>query len=332
MTRALASLMTDTEGDPAVRLLQAPGAAEDQVFKFEHLIGRDGDQVLNVEHLKSPTAAADSGPAIRLGCPVDDRWANVRDIVLDPELEALWVAPTPEQQAQIEQKLLREGCDERLVVWPRAGRLVLVSGYDKIRTLKFYEIPFRIIERPFPNRDAAGMWIIAEQLRRATLTPVARSHLLGLRYLEIKQPHGGDRRSCRPFAMAKSAEVVGEMSGYSASTVRRAAKVTQAVLQLASTSRAPQHIIAFLLSPAARLTCSKVIALSELDPSRQRELLAQLMYQGKLPRSWRSPPAPTPPSLPAQFQALLKKLLNRWGPQTTVAFAQFTLHSLTPAS
>jgi hypothetical protein len=276
-----------------------------------------------VQHLRAaPVSVAESGPAIPLAyAPLEGPyWGNVKGIVLSPQFAGLWIQPTREQQAKIDQRLLVDPIPPILIVWPYEGRLILVTGYDKFPTLTRHGRPFRILKRPFPDADAVGSFIILEQLKEPERTALGSSFLRGLRYLDEKQ-HGGDRRSTGVLKSLRSASALGEKLGYSGRTIRRDGRVADAVLCLAQAGGG-DHVRPYILSPTAHLTCAGVLALAKLPLARQRQAMGLLMLTGKLPRGWASGGAAPTITLPQDPKAAAMKLLKRWGRDRTVAFAQ----------
>jgi hypothetical protein len=247
-------------------------------------------------------------------------WGNAQDIVLSPQFAGLWIQPTREQQAKIDQRLLIDPVPPTLVVWPYASGLILVTGYDKFPALKRHGLPFRILKRPFPDADAVGSFIILEQLKEPERTVLGSSFLRGLRYLDEKQ-NGGDRRSAGVLKSLRSANALGERLGYSGRTIRRDGRVADAVLRLAQAGGG-DHVIPYILISAARLTCLGVLALAKLPLAKQREAMGLLMLNGKLPRGWASGGAAPTITLPVDPKGAAIKLLRRWGREGTVTFAQ----------
>ena len=147
---------------------------------------------------------------IRLGCVQKARWGDPGAIAVDQEFGSMLPAPTAKEREHTEETLLNEGCREPLVVWPWHGRQRLLLGYDLWPTLFRYRLPFRVVEKSFPDRQAARFYVIREHLERRCLGPLGASYLRGMRYQVSKQPHGGDRISAGP---AREGEDGGSVSG-----------------------------------------------------------------------------------------------------------------------
>src|SRR3954452_1195172 len=72
----------------------------------------------------------------------------------------------PEEFAQLEEDILREGCKAPLVVWNG----VLVDGYNRYATCTKHNLPFSVGEVSFTDFDAAVVRIEENQLGRRNLT------------------------------------------------------------------------------------------------------------------------------------------------------------------
>lgn len=100
---------------------------------------------------------------------------------IDSEFENLLPSSTPEEQETLEQSLLSDGCLEPLVVWREEK--ILLDGHQRYKICKKHEIPFKIVERSFPDRDAAIFAALQIQLARRNLSLYDRGRL-ALRYKE----------------------------------------------------------------------------------------------------------------------------------------------------
>jgi hypothetical protein len=264
------------------------------------------------EHDEAARASAAIAGAPRAG--------NAAEIVVDAKFARL-VPLAPEEQALTVDRLLHEGCREPLVVWRRLGRLVLLVGYDRLPTLKRYHIPFSVIEKEFPVREQARLFIIKHHLARPNLTSLEITYLHGLRYWDEKKGAGGDRRS--PAARlakktGKTAEALAPVLGESAATIRRAGALVAAVRRILA--ECGTDVMPLLFSRKAKLSRQTVLALSRLERPRLRTLLRRLRTDGKLPRSWRGTPSTTI-TLPREPRAMARALQHRMGRSWLIEFA-----------
>src|SRR5207237_529824 len=86
-------------------------------------------------------------------------------------LNAVSHGPAPQEQVMLAAALHRHGSSEPLLVWPCHGRLILLVGYEVFPTIKLYRMPCRVVEKSFPGRAEARMFIIRHHLARQHLTP-----------------------------------------------------------------------------------------------------------------------------------------------------------------
>jgi hypothetical protein len=160
-------------------------------------------------------------------------WARAAEIVEDAELKRLVPPPGADEQKRIDERLVLDGPVEPLIVWAFRGRRILLVGYDRIALFKRHGQRFPIIEREFPGREEARLFIIKHCLARPNLTSLEISYLRGLRYNGEKAPHGGDRKTEKAAAelsgRLKSAEALAEIFCVSVATIRRDGALAAAV-------------------------------------------------------------------------------------------------------
>ena len=86
-------------------------------------------------------------------------------IKIDPEFKSLIPPLTDEEYDGLRDSLLNEGCRDALVVWDG----VLVDGHNRYEICEKHNIPFRVHEMQFANRDEAMLWMIDNQSLRRNL-------------------------------------------------------------------------------------------------------------------------------------------------------------------
>lgn len=94
-------------------------------------------------------------------------------IKIDPEFKSLIPPLTDEEYDGLRDSLLNEGCRDALVVWDG----ILVDGHNRYEICEKHNIPFRVHEIQFANRDEAMLWMIDNQKSRRNLTTFARGTL-----------------------------------------------------------------------------------------------------------------------------------------------------------
>ncbi len=255
---------------------------------------------------------------------------HVADVFLDPEFQGLLPPPLADEQALLEEALLRDGCREPLLVWRWSDRRILLIGYELIPLLRLHHLAFPVVEHTFGSREAARLFVLKHQVARRGLTPLATSYLRGLCYRAAKHGHGGDRRSAGPRAWprgpGKTAQALAEVFAVDAATICRDGAVAAAVEELVAHGGA--DVKPLLLGRQARLTRGQLLALAAEPPHRQRDLLFELRLHGRLPRSWRSQGACPTITLPRDPAALLAALRRRLGEAWLAVFCRLAQESL----
>ena len=97
----------------------------------------------------------------------------MQNFVIDPELHAHMPPLPADAMALLEADILATGCRDAIVVW---GDL-LIDGRNRLEICHRYDIPFSTVDREFPSRRAARIWIIQNQFARRNLSPMERAAL-----------------------------------------------------------------------------------------------------------------------------------------------------------
>ncbi len=91
-------------------------------------------------------------------------------ISIDPKFKNLIPPMTDEALSGLEQSLKVEGCRDALITWD--GKLL--DGHHRLKICRKYGIKYRTKAMKFPDRNAAEIWIILNQLNRRNVTPAQR--------------------------------------------------------------------------------------------------------------------------------------------------------------
>ena len=153
--------------------------------------------------------------------------AQHADFHIDAEFSALIPPLTDDERKQLEANLLADGCRDPLVVWDEKG--ILLDGHNRYRVCQERDITFNVRKISLPNRDAARIWIIRNQLGRRNLSPEQASYLRGLEYEATKQPRGGDRKSKGQNVPLNAAKTLAKKHGIDPKTIKRDAAFARAV-------------------------------------------------------------------------------------------------------
>lgn len=125
--------------------------------------------------------------------PIDSKRHNIRII---QQLEDLIPPLKKEEFEQLEMNILKHGCREELLVWPKEnGELILVDGHNRLRICTKHKITFKVKEVPFSSLEEAKDFMIVNQLGRRNLSPQQASYLRGLRFSREKNEKGKHDRA-----------------------------------------------------------------------------------------------------------------------------------------
>lgn len=95
-------------------------------------------------------------------------------MIIDPEFKALIPPLAPEEIAQLEANILRDGCRDPLVTWNG----ILIDGHNRHAICTKHNIEFCTVEMEFEKRDAVEIWIIENQTGRRNLAVIDKIPLL----------------------------------------------------------------------------------------------------------------------------------------------------------
>ena len=145
---------------------------------------------------------------------------------INPEFRNLIPPLAPEELAQLEENIVKDGCRDPLVAWEG----VIVDGHNRYEICTRKKIPFTVVEIQFGDADEAKDWIDKNQLGRRNLTADSFRLLLGRRYNRQKKavgkPEGSKLGQSEPIS---TAEKLASEHGVSSATVKRAGKFAEEV-------------------------------------------------------------------------------------------------------
>jgi hypothetical protein len=237
------------------------------------------------------------------------------DLVIDPEFAGLGRALDGEEDAQLEQNLLRaQRCRDPLTAWKVDGLLILLDGHNRHRINRKHNLPFTVVAIELPDREAARNWIIDNQLGRRNLTPEQASYLRGLRYIAAKQSHGGRRRgtpSSGHGAPLKTDEALAQQYGVDPRTIRRDGQFAANVDAIAANCGDGAKRV--LLSPTSKLSRQAIQELARKAPEEQQRAVHEAAKPSAPTKPRPAKPAKTMLRVPVEPQALAATLVRELG-------------------
>lgn len=90
---------------------------------------------------------------------------RISQLTIDPEFKDLIPPLTAEEYNTLEQSIMAEGCRDAIVLWNN----VIVDGHNRYAICKKHGIPFNAVQKEFPSRNDAIIWIVKNQLARRNL-------------------------------------------------------------------------------------------------------------------------------------------------------------------
>ena len=196
-------------------------------------------------------------------------------IRIDEELRALIDPLSDDELDQLEANVLAEGIRDPVVVWDQEN--ILLDGHHRVALSEKHGLEYDVSLVSLPDRRAAKLWMIRNQLGRRNLTREQESYFRGRLYNELKQGHGGDRRSNRHNDGLKStADEVAESYGVTSRTVERDAKYTEAV-DLLEKEGVPRQD---LTGKSKRFTKKDAVEVASL-PEKERKETLKLVREGE---------------------------------------------------
>jgi ParB-like chromosome segregation protein Spo0J len=82
------------------------------------------------------------------------------ELKVDPEFKAAIQPLSQEELAQLEANIKANGCRDPLVIWDG----VIVDGHHRYEICQRLDIPFHTVSMDFPDRAAAKVWMLNNQL------------------------------------------------------------------------------------------------------------------------------------------------------------------------
>jgi citrate lyase gamma subunit len=128
-----------------------------------------------------------------------------RNIRVLPTLQAFIPPLLPDELAQLEANIRRDGCREALLVWETTEAVladsgdttpvyVLVDGHNRYMICQRNGIDFRVNLVSFADMTEVRSFMIDNQLGRRNLTPEQTAYFRGLRYLDERGARGKYQR------------------------------------------------------------------------------------------------------------------------------------------
>ena len=248
-------------------------------------------------------------------------------VVIDPEFKKLIPPLSKEEQSQLEENIMVEGCRDPLTVWK--GHNILLDGHNRYEICDKYGIEFYVIEIELSDREEAKIWILRNQLGRRNLSPDKASYYRGVLYNTLKakspNPQGlnqhsevGSQFDAQP--KLKTKDVVSKQLGVSSATIVRDGKYADNLEAIAT--HVGDEARTAILGGEAKLSKKDVEEIADVakkDPDRAREAFKQTEGKDIVERIKERHPVPFPYRVGdvcciiAKGEPSLRKYSGCWG-------------------
>jgi hypothetical protein len=95
-------------------------------------------------------------------------------VTIDPELQS-WILPLKQEEyGELEKSILEDGCRDALVVWNDT----IIDGHNRYAICMAHDIPFKVVDKSFENKDSVKFWMISNQIARRNLDSIQRIALV----------------------------------------------------------------------------------------------------------------------------------------------------------
>ena len=162
---------------------------------------------------------------------------KLSQLKIDPEFQSKIPPLQFEEEQQLEQNIIAEGCLlNPIITWNG----YILDGHTRYRILKKHGfIKFEVEEIQLANKYEALAWICKNQLGRRNLSPERKKFLLGKEYESTKLAVGGQPGNCNPVKRCgqndhivsekRTCERIASEHGVGEKTVRRAEKYSRGI-------------------------------------------------------------------------------------------------------
>ncbi len=259
---------------------------------------------------------------------------------IDPELKELIRPLTKKEFLQLEENLLTDGCIDPIITWNG----FIIDGHNRYEICCRHNIPFQILEKEFPSKDAVIAWMCANQLGRRNLSEETRKYLIGLQYEAEKKQNknlqGWNQYQSDPEQSSEDEDtmyktVTGHITAQKIATENHVSYAT--VQKYAAYSRAIEklkenepEIVPKILSGKYKIAHKYVIQLATLPPEEIKKVNRRLQKKKsevlRYKNSRNALPRPKPNTSPPQPSI---KDMPAFDPDATITELTLTLPSWT---
>lgn len=148
------------------------------------------------------------------------------NLEINEEFQKLIPSLTKEEFDQLETNCLTEGILTPILTWNN----IIIDGHNRYHIAKKWGISYTTISKDFKDELEVKEWMINHQLGRRNLTKEQKDYLIGKRYENEKQKHGGARDQNDP--LITTAQKIAKEVGIGEAQVKRNEQFAQGVDKL----------------------------------------------------------------------------------------------------
>lgn len=195
---------------------------------------------------------------------------------IDPEFKKLIPPLVPDEKDRLRANLKRDGCRDALVVWEEEG--ILLDGHNRLEICEEEGIEYRTATISLPDRTAAEIWILENQVGRRNLSKSQFAVLaldLRKRYADDAKKRQGSRIDLldRANISAESA-LMSELGKKSSKQAAEKYNISTRSVESASVVKKRGVPELFDAVKAGEVTVSAAEMVSRLPAKSQRNVLA----------------------------------------------------------
>ena len=147
------------------------------------------------------------------------------NLIIDPEFQKLIPPLAPDEFNQLEENIKADGCLHDIIVWDG----IIIDGHNRYEICTRNNMPFKIKDWFFEDRDEAKEWIIRNQFGRRNISDYQRSalalQLKNIISVKAKQNQGMrtdiPQNSSESYKPVETREELAKTAGVSHDTIRK---------------------------------------------------------------------------------------------------------------
>jgi hypothetical protein len=175
---------------------------------------------------------------------------------------------TSEEFKQLEQNCLAEGIREAILTWNG----FIIDGHNRYEIAQRWNLDYQTKSKHFKDEEDVIEWMILNQLGRRNITKEQKDYLIGKRYENEKQKHGGARGQ---NVLLNTAEKIAKEVGLSDKQVKRNEEFAKGVDKLS------EELKQQVLQGKSELNKSDVQIIAKAEPTFVAQTEADIIAKAK---------------------------------------------------